>query len=51
MEDASPELEEDQPRGRVTLTAVIRRKDGTIEDRGVIAEGWVEGWHASSDPS
>jgi hypothetical protein len=50
MEDSYPE-EQDEPRGHLTLSAVITRKDGTVEDLGVISEGWVEGWQAASDPS
>ena len=49
MDDLDPD--EEKPRGHMTLEAVITRKDGTVEDLGVISEGWVEGWQAASDPS
>ena len=39
MEDSYPE--EQPTRGRLELKAVITRVDGTVEDLGVISEGWV----------
>lgn len=43
-------LEEEPRKGKLTVKAVITRGDGTIEDLGVIGEGWVS-FEASSDPS
>lgn len=41
---------DDSPKGKLTVTAVVKRADGTIEDLGVIGEGWV-GFEVSSGPS
>ena len=52
MEDSYPEeIEEKEPRGYLSVRAVVTRKDGTVEDLGIISEGWVEGWQASNGPS
>lgn len=36
--------------GKVTVKAVVTRKDGTIEDLGIISEGLI-GFDAATDPS
>ena len=43
-----------ESRGKLTVEAIVTRADGTVEDLGIISEGWVdfeakEG--SSSDPS
>ena len=54
MEDSYPDslVEEKQvpPSGGLTVKAVITRKDGTVEDLGIISEGRV-GFEASSTSS
>lgn len=39
-----------ESRGKLTVKAIITRKDGTVEDLGVISEGPME-FEASGDPS
>jgi hypothetical protein len=36
-----------QPRGKVTISAVIKRADGTVEDLGVLTEGYLDDWKVS----
>lgn len=48
-EEKTQEVPQDT-HGKITVTAVVRRKDGTVEDLGVISEGRV-GFEASTGPS
>lgn len=47
MED--PREEPQVPKGKVTIRAVVKRADGTVEDLGVISEGYLEDWSSASD--
>lgn len=49
-EQQTQEEPESQPHGRVTARLVVTRKDGTVEDLGVIGEGRLD-FEASSGPS
>ena len=31
-----------EPSGKLTVGAVITRRDGTVEDLGIISEGWID---------
>jgi len=48
----SKEKIQDSPEshGKITVTAVVTRKDGTVEDLGVISEGQID-FKASSNSS
>ena len=46
----SKEEQVSKPRSKLTVEAVITRKDGTVENLGVISEGEV-GFEASSGSS
>ena len=35
------EKTEETPRGRIVVKAVVTRKDGTVEDLGVVSEGSI----------
>lgn len=47
MSEPEPIDEDSKPKG-ITLRAVITRKDGTVEDLGIISEGTV-GFVAKSE--
>lgn len=49
MEDSYPEPV-DRSSGKITVRAVVTRKDGTVEDLGIISEGEVD-FKASSGSS